>query len=155
MESIAKEGIVGWDSWHEYDPLTGEVVLVFERVPVNPIAPTIPDGGNSGLQGGYAQSIERYTQSNVDIINTMYIRNEGSNYIRKIAFMPMVPTIEIVEVENEERHNNIQMAEVFGDYGKYTGSSSSEFSYDTWGITGGTFHRFNDEWLTGITYGYA
>lgn len=155
VESIAKEGIVGWDSWHEYDPLTGEVVLVFERVPVNPIAPTIPDGGNSGLQGGYAQSIERYTQSNVDIINTMYIRNEGSNYIRKIAFMPMVPTIEIVEVENEERHNNIQMAEVFGDYGKYTGSSSSEFSYDTWGITGGTFHRFNDEWLTGITYGYA
>ncbi|MGL5570767.1 autotransporter outer membrane beta-barrel domain-containing protein [Cetobacterium sp.] len=191
VESIAKGDISGWSSWHEYNPLTGDVTLIFERVPIkpedpiNPTIPEIPDKGKFGLQGGYAESINNYTQSNVDIVNTMYIKNQGYNYARKIAFMPKIknvinqqivypqhipdkgginnlgkentlsPIIEIIEVENGERHNNLQMAETFGDYGKYTGNSSSKFNYDTRGITGGTFHRINDQWLGGLTYGYA
>lgn len=185
VESIAKGDISGWNSWHEYNPLTGDVTLIFERIPIKPVNPEIPDKGNLGLQGGYAQSIDKYTQSNVDIINTMYIKNQGHNYARKIAFMPKVqsvinqqiiypeyisdkgrthnlgkenilsPVAEIVEVENGEAYDNLQMAEIFGDYGKYTGDSSSKFNYDTWGITGGTFHRFNEQLLSGLTYGYA
>lgn len=191
VESIAKGEINGWSSWHEYNPVTGDVTLIFERIPVNPedpigpIKPEIPDKGKLGLQGGYAESINSYTQSNVDIINTMYIKNQGYNYARKIAFIPkahnvsnqqiiypkyisdkgreynlekeniLSPIVEIVEVENGERSTNLQMAEIFGDYGKYTGNSSSEFNYDTWGITGGTFHRFSDQWISGLTYGYA
>lgn len=191
VESIAKGEISGWSSWHEYNPVTGDVTLILERIPVNPedpigpIKPEIPDKGKLGLQGGYAESINSYTQSNVDIINTMYIKNQGYNYVRKIAFMPkahnvsnqqiiypkyisdkgreynlgkeniLSPIVEIVEVENGERSNNLQMVEIFGDYGKYTGNSSSEFNYDTWGITGGTFHRFSDQWISGLTYGYA
>ena len=212
VESIGKGQVVGWDSWHEYDPITGDVTLIFERENINPpinppnpidpeepivpppinpeepivppsINPPIPDKGGHGLQGGYAQSIDKYTQSNVDIINTMYIKNQGYNYARKIAFIPkkhsiskeqiiypsyisdkeltlgkeslQSPIVEIIEIENGERYNNLQMAELFGDYGKYTGNSNSEFTYDAWGVTGGTFHRINEEWLVGASYGYA
>ncbi|WP_407536066.1 autotransporter outer membrane beta-barrel domain-containing protein [Cetobacterium somerae] len=185
VESIGKGDISGWNSWHEYNPLTGDVTLIFERIPIKPVNPEIPDKDNLGLQGGYAQSIDKYTQSNVDIINTMYIKNQGHNYARKIAFIPKVqsiinqqiiypeyisdkgrthklgkenilsPVAEIVEVENGEAYDSLQIAEIFGDYGKYTGDSSSKFNYDTWGITGGTFHRFNEQWLSGLTYGYA
>ena len=186
VESIGKGSIAGWTSWHEYDPITGDVTLIFEREnikPIDPINPVIPDKGTHGLQGGYAQSIDKYTQSNVDIINTMYIKNQGYNYARRTAFIPknhsvtkeqivypvhisdkglalgkeniQSPIVEIVEVENGERYNNLQMAEIFGDYGRYTGSSTSEFNYDTWGVTGGIFHRINDQWLIGTSYGYG
>lgn len=186
VESIGKGSIAGWTSWHEYDPITGDVTLIFEREnikPIDPINPVIPDKGTHGLQGGYAQSIDKYTQSNVDIINTMYIKNQGYNYARRTAFIPknhsvtkeqivypvhisdkgltlgkeniQSPVVEIIEVENGERYNNLQMAEIFGDYGRYTGSSTSEFNYDTWGVTGGTFHRINDQWLIGTSYGYG
>lgn len=183
VESIGKGSIAGWTSWHEYDPITGDVTLIFEREKIDPTDPVVPDKGNYGLQGGYAQSINKYTQSNVDILNTVYIKNQGYNYARRTAFIPKKhnirkeqitypsyisdkelslgkeniysPVVEIVEVENGERYNNLQMAEIFRDYGKYTGNSSSEFNYDTWGVTGGTFHRFNDQWLVGASYGYA
>ena len=198
VESIGKGQVAGWDSWHEYDPITGDVTLILERENINPpinppnpidpeepiVPPPInPDKGGHGLQGGYAQSIDKYTQSNVDIINTMYIKDQGYNYARKIAFTSkkhiinkeqiiypsyisdkeltlgkeslQSPIVEVIEIENGERYNNLQMAELFGDYGKYTGNSNSEFTYDAWGVTGGTFHRINEEWLVGASYGYA
>ena len=181
-EYFAAQGITGgqiegWTSRHEYDAQTGDVTLIFERA-----------GGN-GLQGGYAQSIDRYTQSNVDIINANHMRNQGYNYARKAAFLapektvvqeeiifpvplldkatPMKatsskeivavpePVVQYAEVINETVYNNLQFAEVFGDFGKYDGGSSSEFDYDTWGVTGATFHRFDSNWLAGISYGYA
>lgn len=175
-EGITGGTIDGWKTSHQYDEKTGDVTLVFERV-----------GGGHGLQGGYADSIDNYTQSNVDIINGTHIREQGYNYARKAAFMPgakvmstteeVVYPVEIpdkatpvksgkevvpppvlvqeVEVVNEVAYNNLQFAEVFGDFGKYDGSSNSNFDYDTWGVTGATFHRFDDNWLAGLSYGYA
>ncbi|WP_330111381.1 autotransporter outer membrane beta-barrel domain-containing protein [Cetobacterium somerae] len=172
-ESITGGTINGWNTTHQYDATTGDVTLVFERA------------GGHGLQGGYADSIDRYTQSDVDIINGMNIREQGYSYARKAAFMSgskvvtteeviypvaipdkstpvktgkevvQAPVVEVVEVVNEVAYNNLQFAEVFGDFGKYNGSSSSEYDYDTWGVTGATFHRFNDNWLAGLSYGYA
>lgn len=175
-EGITGGTIDGWNTSHQYDEKTGDVTLVFERV-----------GGSNGLQGGYGESINNYTQSNVDIINGTHIREQGYNYARKAAFMPgakvMTTTEEVVyptpipdkatpvksgkevvpppvlvqevEVVNEVAYNNLQFAEVFGDFGKYDGSSNSNFDYDTWGVTGATFHRFDDNWLAGLSYGYA
>lgn len=175
-EDITGGTINGWNTSHQYDENTGDVTLVFERV-----------GGSSGLQGGYGESIDNYTQSNVDIINGTHIREQGYNYARKAAFMPgakvMTTTEEVVypveipdkatpvksgkevvpppvlvqevEVVNEVAYNNLQFAEVFGDFGKYDGGSNSNFDYDTWGVTGATFHRFDDNWLAGLSYGYA
>lgn len=175
-EDITGGTINGWNTSHQYDENTGDVTLVFERV-----------GGSNGLQGGYGESIDNYTQSNVDIINGTHIREQGYNYARKAAFMPgakvMTTTEEViypveipdkatpvksgkevvpppvlvqeVEVVNEVAYNNLQFAEVFGDFGKYDGSSNSNFDYDTWGVTGATFHRFDDNWLAGLSYGYA
>lgn len=175
-EGITGGTINGWNTSHQYDENTGDVTLVFERV-----------GGSNGLQGGYGESIDNYTQSNVDIINGTHIREQGYNYARKAAFMPgakvMTTTEEViypveipdkatpvksgkevvpppvlvqeVEVVNEVAYNNLQFAEVFGDFGKYDGGSNSNFDYDTWGVTGATFHRFDDNWLAGLSYGYA
>lgn len=175
-EDITGGTINGWNTSHQYDENTGDVTLVFERV-----------GGSNGLQGGYGESIDNYTQSNVDIINGTHIREQGYNYARKAAFMPgakvMTTTEEViypveipdkatpvksgkevvpppvlvqeVEVVNEVAYNNLQFAEVFGDFGKYDGGSNSNFDYDTWGVTGATFHRFDDNWLAGLSYGYA
>ncbi|MEF9933169.1 MAG: autotransporter outer membrane beta-barrel domain-containing protein [Cetobacterium sp.] len=161
----------GWKATHQYNQETGDVTLVFERT-----------GGN-GLQGGYKDTIDQYTQSDVDIINGMNIVNQGYNYARKAAFMdprieksevieypaqPMdkgmkssgkdkeiIPVPIVEEVIEETPYMNLQFAEVFGDFGKYDGSTTSGYDYDTWGITGATYHRFDDNWLAGISYGYA
>lgn len=162
----------GWAVDVEVDP-TGAIRSIYTRV------------GGELPPGGYGESISEYTQSNVDIINAQKITDTGYTYARKAAFLPVEKTIttetvvlpgkmeskpqgkemvampastpEVATLEKVETktHNNLQFAEVFGEKGKYDGSTNAKFDYDTWGVTGASFHRFNENWLGGLSYGYA
>lgn len=65
------------------------------------------------------------------------------------------PVIEEV-VKTYKNYENLQFAEVFGDWGSYSGSGA-KYDFDTVGVTGATFHKFHDypEWMAGLAYGYA
>jgi cytoskeletal protein CcmA (bactofilin family) len=85
------------------------------------------------------------------------VRNVAITEKGKEIIVP--PVIEEVEIPEEIpvmiTYNNLQFAEVFGDWGKYSGDNA--YDYDTFGVTGSTFHKFEKypEWMVGLSYGYA
>lgn len=128
----------------------------------------------------------KYPNNNIDEVNARHILDRGYLYNRKAAFMkpyvteetvtyvapvadkPAVikekgkevvqpePTIIEEVVKTYKNYNNLQFAEVLGDWGAYSGSGS-KYHYGTVGVTGATFHKFDQypELMAGLAYGYA
>lgn len=94
--------------------------------------------------GGY--NTNNYPHSNVDIENTKHIADKGYQNARKAVFT--------TSETNKSSNTNLQYAQLFGNWGKYSGSGSS-YTYDTYGALGTTFHRFSSNLLAGLNYGYA
>jgi hypothetical protein len=108
---------------------------------------SIPYTPNNPAPGGYGEA-QSYPHTNLDVINSRNILNRGYLLAKRLMFARPKAT--------GERYENYVFAELFGDWGDYTGAGA-RFSYQTSGVTIGNFHRFesNPEWMAGVTYGYA
>lgn len=171
-KDVVGKDISGWEVSYRQNA-DGSISTIFTRPNVT---------AASSLFGGYRESVNEYTQSNVDIMNGLKIKDSGYAYARKFAFLePEVTTTsttvmketknvvakgkemvalpattpEVVTTRTETPYNWMQFGEVFGEAGKYEGNTNQNFDYDTFGVTAATFGRIDERWTAGLTYGYA
>ena len=134
------------NSGSESDSNSGDIVIPDseEKIPYTPANPA---------PGGYGEA-QSYPHTNLDIINTRNIINRGYLMAKRMMFAR--PKVVEEPIRTEGIYGDYLFAELFGDWGDYTGAGA-RFSYQTSGVTVGNFHRFesNPDWMVGVTYGYA